>query len=159
MNYYVSHIVTYTNERGNPTVYKPGSTMPARVYNKLSDYAKAKCIPMPSKNARMNWTKKEIRHIVNIYLKTVEDDGTIDMKVVYAEHQQEFPERGTNALNLEVAQIQHLDTHVPQQGMHDVSQMLVDVLHAIDADRFPSESSKQVKVDAYLDNLLAQIRG
>jgi len=158
MNFQTTDNVYQTLRNGNVKVHKPGTILPKKVYEQLSAHARAKCVPVKVKNDHTRWSKTEIKHIVDIYLKNVEVDGTIDMKMVYAEHQEKFPERGTNALNLEVAQIQHLDTHVPQQGMHDVSQMLVDVLHSIDPDRFPSESSKQVKVDAYLDNLLAQIR-
>lgn len=158
MKYQVVDTFFNVDARGNHKPVAVGSLISAKVYQTLSHQKQAKCSPVPQTNTRMNWSKAEIRHLAKIYLKLVEIDGTIDMGSVYAQHQLAYPERGTNALNLEIAQIQHLDTFVPQKGMHDVSQTLVNVLHDLNPNRFTGESAKQTKFEAHLDALLAQVR-
>ena len=154
MKYQVIKTLTVTNDRGIPKVYPSGAVIPAKVYVTLSAHAKAKCVPVPQSNNRMNWSKVEVRHIAKVYLKNVDVDGKVSMNDVYAQHQQVFPDRGMNAVSLEIGQILFLDTYVPQKGMHDVSQTLVDVLHEIDPIRFSSQTKSEAKLDA----LLAQVR-
>ena len=149
----------YRTEGGKFVSFTVGTEITAAKSNALPASMQRHFVTKRKYNQRQDWSVDEHNHIIDLYLKYIDEDGNYDAEAIFAEHQALYLDRGTNAIGMKLNQIRSLDTHVPQVGLVNTSSQLIDLLYSRNPNRFNGEQSSEVKMHNHLDALLASVRG
>lgn len=150
---------SYRTLKGKHLSFTAGTEITEAKYNQFPKSFRAYFVTKRKYNQRQDWSVEEHNHIINLYLKYIDEDGNYDADAIFAEHQDLYPNRGTSAISMKLNQIRSLDTYVPQIGLVNTSSQLIDLLHSRNPNRFNGEQSSDVKMHNHLDALLASVRG
>ena len=140
------------DSRGNSKQIKVGTTLSQKEYDKLTPAKQDKCsqlVTLPS--GRIRYTKEEIIKIVEFYQQ---NDNRASVSSKFFEF---FPntQHTADSVMFQVCLLENLDNTKPgQSGSYHVTQLVVEVAHEIDPDRF-----YQPDIDSKLDSILDMIRG
>jgi hypothetical protein len=159
MKYVANRNCGYRTEKGQYVNYIVGTEISAAKYTALPSAMRRHFVTKRKYNQRQDWSVAEHNHIIDLYLKFIDEDGNYDADAIFAEHQALYPTRGTSAISMKLNQVRSLDTYIPQVGLVNTSSQLIDLLHSRNPNRFNGEQSSEAKMHNNLDALLASVRG
>lgn len=165
MNYKVTQQIANRQDNGKMRVYNKGRVIDDTIYTTLPERDKLRCKailnefePKQGRRPVIHWSVEELTYLLNLYLANVRADGTYDANKVINLHTEQYPNRAGQGVNQTVCAIRCYDTFVPQDGLHDISEALLNLLANTDAERFwPAVEVLNERNFERLDTLLAKV--
>jgi hypothetical protein len=146
---------TYRKPSNGKIVAHPlGKKIAESTYRALPSGARRHFAEVASSRGYRRWSEDELMLLCELYLE-LPTHGDVD--TIVAKFLQSFPDRAWGSVNSRAWGCVGLDAQRPEIGLGTWSTELVEMLHSVDAERFPRPVEQESRLDKKLDSLLASI--